>query len=169
MFSFSLLIRKSLSHSERFEMGESKHKRKVFLHLGIWVGHWGRGVQPIEPKSCIPNYWGQLSGVNLQHVAILHDQLGFSMLLFSMTLLLATPLPKKILPLYPFSLQWNYKCYFLAQIPFLFWSHTQTSSLSNGPRTHASLLLSSKFGEHWACLGRNKVSDVALLFSTFGD
>lgn len=48
--------------------------------------------------------------------------------------------------------------------PLLFWPHTQTSSLSNGPRTHASLLLSNKLGEHSPCLGRNKMSDVLYLW-----
>lgn len=41
MFSFSLLIRKSLGDSGRFGVGESKHERKVFLHLGIGVGNGG--------------------------------------------------------------------------------------------------------------------------------
>lgn len=41
MFSFSLLFRKSLSDSGRFGMGENKHERNVFLHLGIGVGHGG--------------------------------------------------------------------------------------------------------------------------------
>lgn len=55
-----------------------------------------------------------------------------------------------------------------------FWSHAQTSGSSNGPRTQASLLLSSKFGQHSACLGRNKVltplnSDVTLLCSKSWD
>lgn len=115
MFSFSLLIRKSLSDSGRFGMGESKHERKIFLHLGIGVGHGGGGVQPIEPKSCVPNYWGQLSGVNLK-ACCYSPWPGLS---WGLALLLATQPspPKKILPLYPFSPQWNYECYFLTQIP----------------------------------------------------
>lgn len=81
-----------------------------------------------------------------KHVAILHDQhLGSGV-----GLVISYP-PKKI-----------------KSPPLLFWPHTQTSSLSNGPRTHASLLLSNKLGQHSTCLGRNKMSAVALLFCTLG-
>lgn len=57
-------------------MGESKHERKVFLHLGIGVGHggWGEGSAFRVVYQIIECSYLELT---CMHVAILHDQLGF--------------------------------------------------------------------------------------------
>lgn len=137
MFSFSLLIGKILSYSGRFGMGESKCERKFLLYPGIGVG--GGGPASLAHELCCRLLSeGRLSGVKWE--AYWHSP--WQALAWDLALLLATRPPPK-LPLYPSSLGETMNDTLWHRPPPHFWSHALTSSLSDGPRTQASLLQSS--------------------------